>query len=160
MVFSGLVVFRSGVQWEAFELFRALAIGILVQAASNVSNSYWDFVNGKDGPMVGQKPTEPVMAHKNVLTSGSVVLTFCQYALPVPPQNFQSRLMSSTGHTVGRRHLTTVPTLPLHLALRREHGPHTPQALVQQRASHHLLLGAKQAFPSRSFSGVPTHRDK
>jgi 1,4-dihydroxy-2-naphthoate octaprenyltransferase len=64
--------FRSGVQWEILELIRALAIGILVQAASNVSNSYWDFVNGKDGPVVGQKPAGPVMAHKNVLTSGTL----------------------------------------------------------------------------------------
>lgn len=55
------------------ELFRALAIGILVQAASNVSNTYWDFVNGKDTPVnEGNKPSGPVMAHKNVLTSGTI----------------------------------------------------------------------------------------
>ena len=66
-----LTSFRSGVQWELLELVRALSIGILVQAASNVSNTYWDFVNGKDAPIKeDEKPSGPVMAHKNVLTSG------------------------------------------------------------------------------------------
>jgi hypothetical protein len=47
-----------------------------------------------------------------------------------------------------RRHLSAIPTPPLHIALRGEHRPYNTQALVQQRARPRLLLGANQTMTS------------
>jgi hypothetical protein len=34
------------------EAMRAVLMGVLVQAAANVNNTYWDFINGVDTPTV------------------------------------------------------------------------------------------------------------
>lgn len=62
---------RSGEAWSAFELARAVALGLLVQAASNTGNTYWDFVNGADTADVGGgADKDKVMKHKGVLVEG------------------------------------------------------------------------------------------
>jgi hypothetical protein len=39
---------RSGEAWDKAEALRAVLLGLIVQAAANVNNTYWDFVNGVD----------------------------------------------------------------------------------------------------------------
>ena len=43
---------RSGEGWNKMEALRAVLMGVLVQAAANVNNTYWDFINGVDTPTV------------------------------------------------------------------------------------------------------------
>ena len=41
-------VARSGEAWDKAEALRAVLLGLIVQAAANVNNTYWDFVSGVD----------------------------------------------------------------------------------------------------------------
>lgn len=66
------IVHRSGESWSRLEGARAVLLGILVQAAANVNNTYWDFVQGVDTPSVGGGADPAVvMPHKAVLVDGS-----------------------------------------------------------------------------------------
>lgn len=66
------IVHRSGEEWNKLEALRAVLLGVLVQAAANVNNTYWDFVNGVDTPTVGGgADPSVVMPHKAVLVDGS-----------------------------------------------------------------------------------------
>lgn len=50
---------------------RALLLGIIVQAASNTGNTYWDFVNGADVATVNNgADADKVLKHKGVLVDG------------------------------------------------------------------------------------------
>ena len=48
------MVARSGENWDRGEALRAVLLGVIVQAAANVNNTYWDFVNGVDTPTVSE----------------------------------------------------------------------------------------------------------
>jgi 1,4-dihydroxy-2-naphthoate octaprenyltransferase len=62
---------RSGEAWDKTEAVRALFLGVVVQAAANVNNTYWDFVQGVDTATVGGgADPSVVMPHKAVLVDG------------------------------------------------------------------------------------------
>jgi 1,4-dihydroxy-2-naphthoate octaprenyltransferase len=58
------------------EFARAIALGVLVQAASNVNNSFWDFYSGLDMSSA-ERDEDPNVAlkHKSILSDGRVSLT-------------------------------------------------------------------------------------
>ena len=67
---------RSGEVWSAWELARALMLGVIVQAASNTGNTYWDFINGADTVEVGGgADKDKVLKHKGVLVEGQTTPT-------------------------------------------------------------------------------------
>ncbi|EKX44440.1 hypothetical protein GUITHDRAFT_139691 [Guillardia theta CCMP2712] len=67
------LVHRSGVAWSLPEMIRAILLGVIVQAASNVINTYWDYENGVDGPNVGSgADPSVVLPHKVVLVGGGL----------------------------------------------------------------------------------------
>ena len=65
---------RSGEGWDKIEAIRAVLLGVLVQAAANVNNTYWDFVNGVDTPTV-----IPLCTYSSMYVFSHTYVHVCMY---------------------------------------------------------------------------------
>lgn len=76
VLLTGAIIYRETGGINLTEFARALTLGVLVQAASNVNNSFWDFYSGLDVTSAerGECP-KTALKHKSILSDGRVSLT-------------------------------------------------------------------------------------
>lgn len=67
----------SKVSFLSEEFIRAMLMGITVQAGANLTNTYYDFVNGVDTKDCGEK----TLVERKISTSGVIILSLISYII-------------------------------------------------------------------------------